>query len=515
MSAPVILTSENAIASDAFGSSIAGFISALPDAYMKRWISDLYFRVKRDRNNLPIRVPYGLAKVQASLKRVGIESTIVDPKSLKYFIGPETKILGIYTMDGLGLSYGSGITYWIIKLAGLPYTGIPYISRSFLDIFDDPTLKKYKDQIKIVVGGPAVWQLIDTDYDKKLNLTLAYDGEFEIEGPALIKNILAGNQVPQRYLATRPVPVSEIPPIITPANGGLVEVTRGCGRGCKFCMPTISGMIRSIPFENIEKEIKLNLEHGEVNGIGLHSEEFFRYGVKGIDPDPEKVTELVKRAYRLVKSYGDYNISTDFTTAAVVVQNPKMVAEVSQYMNEGNRKNFIEMGIETGSPKMIETWMPGKVLPFKAQQYPEIIEKAIGTLNDNGWIVVGTMIVNLPNETEQDIMLNMELLDRLKNYRVITFPLPFIPMGALRNRDFTALDKMLEDPLRGEFIAKALYQAFEEANRDRKMVSEGMDNPFAAAIVERLINIFMTYLTRKYSKQIENYVQNKGSVTIY
>ncbi|MGC8693931.1 MAG: B12-binding domain-containing radical SAM protein, partial [Thermoplasmata archaeon] len=188
---------------------------------------------------------------------------------------------------------------------------------------------------------------------------------------------------------------------------------------------------------------------------------------------------------------------------------------VSQYMNEGNRKNFIEMGIETGSPKMIETWMPGKVLPFKAQQYPEIIEKAIGTLNDNGWIVVGTMIVNLPNETEQDIMLNMELLDRLKNYRVITFPLPFIPMGALRNRDFTALDKMLEDPLRGEFIAKALYQAFEEANRDRKMVSEGMDNPFAAAIVERLINIFMTYLTRKYSKQIENYVQNKGSVTIY
>ncbi|MFH8120075.1 MAG: radical SAM protein [Candidatus Aenigmatarchaeota archaeon] len=513
MSAPVILTSENAIASDAFGSSIGGFISALPDAYMKEWISDLYFRVKKNRNNLPIRVPYGLAKVQASLKKAGIDSIIIDPKSLKYFIGSHTKILGIYTMDGLGLSYGSGITYWIIKLAGLPYVGVPYISRSFLDIFDDPALQKYKGQIKIVVGGPAVWQLIDTNYDKKLNLTLVYDGEFEIEGPDLFKKMLDGYNVPSRYLATKPVPVSEIPPIITPANGGLVEVTRGCGRGCKFCTPTISGMIRSIPFETIEKEIKLNLEHGEVTGIGLHSEEFFRYGAKGIDPNPEKVTDLVKRVYKLVKSYGDYNISTDFTTAAIVAQNPGLVAEVSQYMNEGSRRNFIEMGIETGSPTLIEAWMPGKVLPFKAQQYPEIVEKAIGTLNDNGWVVVGTMIVNLPNETEHDIMLDLELLDRLKNYRVITFPLPFIPMGALRKRDFTDLDKMLEDPLRGEFISKALYQAFTEANRDRKLVSDRMDNPFAAAIVKRLINIFMTYLTRKYSKRIENYVQNKGSVT--
>lgn len=513
MTAPVILTSENAIASDAFGSSIAGFISALPDTYMKRWISDLYFRVKKDRNNLPIRVPYGLAKVQAALKNEGIDSIIVDPKSLKYHIGNDTKILGIYTMDGLGLSYGSGITYWIIKLAGLPYSGIPYISRSFLDIFEDPVVQKFKKNLKIVVGGPATWQLIDTDYDKKLNLTLAYDGEFEIEGPALFKKMLSGESVPARYFATKPVPVSNIPTILTPANGGLVEVTRGCGRGCKFCTPTISGMIRSIPFENIEKEIRLNLEKGEVNGIGLHSEEFFRYGAKGIEPDPEKVIDLVKKAYRLVKSYGDYSLSTDFTTAAIVAKYPGLVEEVSHYMNEDHHRNFIEMGIETGSPKLIEAWMPGKVLPFKAEEYPEIVERAIGTLNDNGWVVVGTMIVNLPGETEHDIMLNLELIERLKSYRVITFPLPFIPMGALRNRDFTALDKMLEDPLRGEFISKALFQAFTEANRDGTMVTEGMDNPFAAAVLNRLINILMAYLTKRYNRQIENYEQNKGYIT--
>jgi len=102
------------------------------------------------------------------------------------------------------------------------------------------------------------------------------------------------------------------------------------------------------------------------------------------------------------------------------------------------------------------------------------------------------MIVNLPGETEDDVIKDLELLDRIKRLRVVTFPLPFIPMGALRRTYFTLLDRMMLDPVRGEFILRALEKAFDEATRDMNLVVEKMENPFYKVVInwlgERLAN---------------------------
>jgi radical SAM superfamily enzyme YgiQ (UPF0313 family) len=493
----VVLTAEGATASDTLGASVAGFISALPDAYIKPVIRKLYFRVL-SKDGRALRAPYGLAKVEASLVQSGVvsrdEVVIASPYELEKVIGPETKVLGIYVMDLLGLSFGSGITYWILRLAGLPYRGVPFIARSFLDVITHPAVKAHRSHLKVVVGGPATWQLTDTGYHRKLGIDLVYEGEFESLGPSVFRRLLAGESLPP-VISAPPAKIEDVPTILTPSNGGIVEVTRGCGRGCTFCTPNLSGAIKSFPFEgHIEKEMRLNIEVGKMNDINLHSDEFFRYGAKGIEPDPDKVIGLTRKAYRLVKSYGDdYTISTDFTTAAVVVYKPKMVEEAAQYINEGGRWTFIEMGIETGSPRLIRRLMPGKPLPFKPEQYPEIVEEGIGILNDNRWVVVGTMIVNLPGETEDDVIKDLELLDRIKRLRVITFPLPFIPMGALRRTYFTLLDRMILDPVRGEFIVRALEKAFSEAARDMNLAVDKMENPFYKVVIswlgERLANM--------------------------
>jgi radical SAM superfamily enzyme YgiQ (UPF0313 family) len=502
--AKVVLTSEGATASDTLGASVAGFISALPDSYIKPLIAKLYFRVK-SKDGVALRAPYGLSKVEASLVAKGVvsrdEVVIANPHELDKVIGPNTRVLGIYVMDPLGLSYGSGITYWIVRLAGLPYSGIPFIARSFLEIFTDPAVKAHRGHMKIVVGGPATWQLTDTGYYRKLGVDLVYEGEFESLGPSVFRKLLAGEPLPP-IVSAPPAKLEDIPTILTPSNGGLVEVTRGCGRGCAFCTPNLSGAIKSLPFEgHIDKEIRLNVEKGGIKDINLHSEEFFRYGAKGIEPDPEKVIGLTRKAYKLVKSYGDdYTISTDFTTAAVVVYKPKMVEEVAQYINEGGRRTFIEMGIEAGSPRLLKKLMPGKALPYTPEQYPEVVEQGIGILNDNGWVVVGTMIVNLPSETEDDIVHDLELLDRIKKLRVIPFPLPFIPMGALRHTYFTLLDRMILDPVRGQFIIEALSKAFSEAAADIDMAVEKMENPFAKAIIGRLGNALTSMLVRRYEE---------------
>ncbi|PMP60442.1 MAG: radical SAM protein [Caldisphaera sp.] len=504
----IVLTAEGATASETFGSTVAGFISALPDNYISSIISKFYFGVK-NKKGIAFKAPYGLSKVEASLIYSGIsreDVVIADPNNLDKIIGNDTRILGIYVMDPLGLSFGSGITYWILKLAGLPYQGIPYIARSFLNILINPSVLKHRKHLKIVVGGPATWQLTDTGFNKKLGIDVVYEGEFESKGPALFKDILNGRDVPKIVLGGA-ANLNDIPTIITPSNGGLVEITRGCGRGCSFCTPTLSGMIKSFPFEgHIDKEIKVNIEKGKTKDIDLHSEEFFRYGAKGIDPEPEKVIELTKKAYKLVKSYGDdYTISTNFTTAAVVVESPKMVYEVADYINEGNRWTFIEMGIESGSPRIIKRLMAGKAKPFTPEQYPDIVEESIGILNDNRWVVVGTMILNLPGETDDDIIKNLELLDRLKKLKVITWPLPFIPMGALRHRDFTILDKMLLDPLRGEFITRALIKALSESKDSLEFAVNKMYNPITKSIIFNIGNYIINYVINRYRETLNEY----------
>ncbi len=503
---PIVLTGEVATMSDTHGSTVVGFASAIPENFMRDFIARRFFRVKSDKEGRALRAPYGLAKVEARLLQMGLsrkDVIIADPRKLDRVIGPRTKILGIYVMDPLGLSYGSGILYWILRLADLPYRGLPYIAKSFFEVLEHPAVRRHRDHIKIIVGGPASWQLVDTGKQEELGIDVVFEGEFEVDGPTIIEKLLRGDPVPKRVIG-RPAPPSEIPVIQTPSIGGIVEVTRGCGRGCKFCTPTQSGRIRSLPFEgHIEREIRLNIEVGGFKEVTLHSEEYFRYGARGIEPNPEKVLELTKKAYKLVKSYGDeYGITTDFTTAAIVKYAPKLVQEVSEYMNEGDKWHFIEVGIETASPRLLRELMLGKALPYRPEEYADVVEEAIGILNDNKWIVVATMIVNLPGERDEDVLMNIELVERLKKYKILIFPLPFIPMGALRGNPFTVLDAILEDPLRRELILKAFVKSFEETKRWSWLITRKVENFIVKRLIRYVAEACFTYVLNRYRQKL-------------
>ncbi len=510
----IVLTGEIVTISDCWGSTTFAFINALPECYFKYFIDRLIFKVRSDREGRVRRAPYGLAKVEATLLRHGFNSVIIaSPYKLHNVIGENTRILGIYVMDPLGLSFGSGVIYWILRLADLPYRGIPYIARSFLKVLEHPAVKRYRRNIRIIVGGPATWQLVDTGMQSELGVDVVYEGEFEMDGPSLFRRILSGDSVPSRVVG-RPASIDEIPVIRTPSIGGIVEVTRGCGRGCKFCTPAQSGAMRSLPFENhIEREIRLNIEVGKCKEITLHSDEYFRYGSKSIHPNPDKVIKLTESVYKLVKSYGDeYSFSTDFTTAAVVCEAPDLVKKVSEYMCEGGRWNFVEMGIETGSPKLLRALMPGKVLPYRPEQYQEVVEQAIGILNDNRWIVVGTIILNLPGEDEDDVIKTMELLDRIKHLRAMTFPLPFIPMGRLRGLPFTLLDKILDDPLRRELILRALHKSFSEALMDVDIIVRKIENPVVKLIIRKVAISCFNLVLDRYKRKLGSLVEQREEV---
>jgi radical SAM superfamily enzyme YgiQ (UPF0313 family) len=462
----IVLTGETATMSDNGGAGLVAFTSALPERWIRGFVEGRLFPTHSDSDGRITIAPYGLAKVEASLLTHGFtrnDVIIADPRRLSDVVGPETSAVGITTMDPMGVSYGIGIVNLMLQAVGMRYKGVPYISRSFFDVINHPSIRKYRP--KLIVGGPASWQLVDTGYHEPLGVDCVMEGEFEKDGWKLFDIAVRGLSIPKKFRGGIP-DAQEIPPIVTPSMGGQVEISRGCGRGCKFCTPTLLRWL-SMPYNLIEKEVRFNLEHGDRRHVLLHSEEFFKYGSSNVFlPNREKVLELLNRIDRIRSEYqakfgeGEIRMTTDFATAVAAAVDPSLVKMASEYINPGSAFSYIEMGIETGSPRMIDIIMPGKVRPFTAAEYPAVVEKAIGILNDSRWIVVGTMVMNFPGETDDDLIKSLELVDRLKPYNVLLWTLPFIPMGGLRRQGWTVLEDILDHPLRKELLVRGLHKTF-------------------------------------------------------
>ena len=72
--------------------------------------------------------PYGLRKVEALLaKEFGADNVAtVHPQNLCKFVGPNTKVVGISTMDPLGTGFVSRTYTSILGLSGKPWTQIEF-----------------------------------------------------------------------------------------------------------------------------------------------------------------------------------------------------------------------------------------------------------------------------------------------------------------------------------------------------------------------------------------------------
>jgi len=113
-----------------------------------------------------------------------------------------------------------------------------------------------------------------------------------------------------------------------------------------------------------------------------------------------------------------------------------------------------ETGIETGSVRLMRKYMAGKMLPYKPEQWPEIVTNAFGILNDNNWYPLATLIIGLPDEKEEDVLETLELMDSLKDYNAFYVPLFFVPLEncVLMNKEGAELDSLSQ--ARWDFFLK-------------------------------------------------------------
>jgi radical SAM superfamily enzyme YgiQ (UPF0313 family) len=388
------------------------------------WKSLYYPTTPVNENSSARLAPYGLRKIEAALLNHGFDPNDIittTPTNLDKFVGPGTKVVGITSMDPLGLAYVS-FTYSSMVFGSLSQT-----QYYFLRIFKNKSLKKYKP--KVIVGGPGAWQ-IGKKARRKLGIDCIVIGEGDVIAPELFKKAIKGENLPEIVHVKKSPQIEEIPLIQNSAIHGSVEITRGCGRNCQFCTPTMRKK-RDFPIDRIKKEVEINVRDG-TGLITLATEDLFLYGCR-MDgkflPNGLAVYNLIKE---ITSVPGVRSIQPAHVSLAPAVADPEMVSEVSHLMHEFCQFHYggkgiiaAETGIETASPRLIDKFMRGKPLPFTPKEWPEVVTQAFGILNDNNWNLVATLIIGLPGETDEDVIKNIELVDEMFDYKAFLVPLLF------------------------------------------------------------------------------------------
>jgi len=451
----IVLTASATEMSDFNNSQFIAFAAGFAKGPIPLWLvrKMLYPPVQRTHDGRAKYAPYGLRKVEAILLENGFnesEVAVVHPFDLDNFIGPNTKAVGISSMDPTGMGYVSK-TYSSIVGGGEPMNSI-----EFKALVNHHSIQEYRP--KVIVGGFGAWQLERKKVAESYGVDCVVIGEGEKAVAEIFKKAVNGEPLPHVIRVENSSESNEVPIIRHAAIHGCVEISRGCGRNCQFCTPTMQKK-RDIPLDNIMKEVELTTREGSSH-ITLVTEDIFLYGSKDkkFTPNKEAVVKLVKS---VASHPGVKAIQPAHMSLAPVFQNPDMVKEVAEilinyswYAHEKKPIITAETGVETGSIRLMRKYMAGKMLPFKPEQWKEIVTQAFGILNDNNWCPLATLIIGLPDENEEDVIETLELMDNLRDFNAFYVPLLFVPLEncLLMNKQGAEIDSLTK--ARWEFITR-------------------------------------------------------------
>ncbi|MFZ1077544.1 MAG: radical SAM protein [Nitrosotalea sp.] len=486
----VVLSADRTLMSPYRGISLATFFGCAPAIDPHRPKNSMWYFLLKDQvtpkvlfdficnpithtNGVANYAPYGLRKLEAALLRDGYrreDVVVAHPDHIGKFIGPETEVVGTYEMDPLGMGpVTMTFTY------GRKQTSYDEYYNAYLHKKINEAKKKNGSNAKVIVGASGTWQY---NYDPKkiqeYGLYAVLEGELggiapELDGHAgeFFNKLIGGefeNMNPfvksdfkvevkefgrdadkfhGRFIHYWDEPeVDEIPDIVEPSMHGMVEVMRGCGRGCKFCDVTLRPL-RYYPPEKVKREIEVNIKKGGQRNAWLHSDDIFVYGLdprktKNMAPNREALEEL----FTAVMSAGIAHTNPTHGTLAGAIADEKLIPNLSKIIKSGpTNKIGVQCGFETGSLRLIGKYADRKLSPYKPEEWHWVVKEGVKTLNEHHWIPAFTLIMGLDNaETEEDAWDTIRLINELEKEQpesmFTTTPLTFVPIGLLEKSEF-------------------------------------------------------------------------------
>jgi radical SAM superfamily enzyme YgiQ (UPF0313 family) len=525
----VVLTADRTLMSPYRGISLASFFGCAPAIDVNRDHNSIWYHIFGNQvtprmlfdficnpiphtNGLADFAPYGLRKVEAALVRDGYsreDVVVAHPDQIEKFIGPGTEVVGTYEMDPLGM----GPVTMTFTYGRKQMSFDEFYSRE-LHLRIKAAKEKSGSNAKVVAGASGTWQynydpakieeyglygIVEGDmggigpemdgaggkfFDALIN------GDMEIANPfkknkfkVEIKEFNRENQKYHgRFIHYHEEPsVDEIPTIISPSMHGMVEVMRGCGRGCKFCDVTLRPL-RYYPVEKVQEEIKINMKYGGAKNAWIHSDDIFVYGMnprttKNMQPNREALEELFKG----IMATGIEHTNPTHGTLAGAIADERLIPNISKTIRASPDNHIgIQCGFETGSIRLIEKYADRKLAPFKPSEWHWVVKSAVKTLNENYWVPAFTLIMGLDNnETPEDSWDTIQLIHELEteqpDSKFTTTPLTFVPIGLLEKSDFYDIGNNMDAPKLG-----VMYKTWQHNFRhgiQKFMHKVGRDNP--------------------------------------
>jgi radical SAM superfamily enzyme YgiQ (UPF0313 family) len=554
----VVLTADRTLMSPYRGISLASFFGCAPAIDVNRDHSSIWYHIFGNQvtprmlfdficnpiphtNGLANYAPYGLRKVEAALVRDGYsreDVVVAHPDHIERFIGPGTEVVGTYEMDPLGM----GPVTMTFTYGRKQMSFDEFYSRE-LHLRIKAAKEKTGSNAKILAGASGTWQynydpakieeyglygVVEGDmggigpemdgaggkfFDSLIN------GEMEIANPfkknkfkVEIKEFNRDNQQYHgRFIHCWEEPsVDEIPTIINPSMHGMVEVMRGCGRGCKFCDVTLRPL-RYYPVDKVQKEIEINMKYGGAKNAWVHSDDIFVYGMnprttKNMQPNREALEELFKG----IMATGIEHTNPTHGTLAGAIADERLLPNISKTIRASPENHIgIQCGFETGSIRLIGKYADRKLAPFKPSEWHWVVKKAVKTLNENYWVPAFTLIMGLDNnETAEDSWDTIQLIHELETEqpesKFTTTPLTFVPIGLLEKSSFYDIGNNMDAPKLG-----VMYKTWQHNFRhgiQKFMHKVGRDNPIK--------NLFFAGLARTLGgvplSAMERYARKKG-----
>ena len=502
MNMRIVLTADETLTSTYRHIPLLDFLGCAPIERVPRPIYRLLDTQVPDDNGKLTFAPYGLRKVEAALLRDGFsrgEVVVAHPRHVEKFIDEKTTIVGVNTMD----PYGLGPVTMMFTDGGKLTSYTKFKFTSIIRRLSDYRKKK-GFKFKIEVGGPGAWQLeVKDNLTSELEIDHVVIGETDHVIADIFRNIEAGSEEKFIHVKTWPK-LEEIPTIKGPTFKGMVEVMRGCGRGCRFCAPNLR-TARFYPIEKILEEIEVNLRAGQ-KSAWLHSEDIFNYMVedrKNFYPNEEAVIGLFEAVLSKVQF-----ANPTHGTAAGALAAPRILKRVAE-LNHANLYRWvgIQVGFETASPELIKRLANNKMKPFSPEEWPWVLLNGTYAFNKFFWFPAYTSIVGLPWETEEDhvetarLIITMEkrLYEKLGNKAHFTVtPLSFVPMAALKDKEFFDVSEQLT-PGRVLHIYHAWRHLAWEVEHGLHLVTKGNPSYMIFAPLARMGSKLLVHSIRKWA----------------
>ena len=486
----IVLTSDPTMMSSYHGGVLLGFAATMPRSVMPDFVFRRLFcpPVAAASDGSATLAPCGMRKVEAALLEAGFDRSevmVAHPDHLEKAIGPETEIVGITHDDPLG-------KIAILEIEEMIGRGAPHNRSKFLALVNHPLIKEHKP--KLVVGGNGAWELLG----EEVPVDHIYLGEGEGDFPGICRSIMNGVPVPKvirgAVVAGQDIPVNRGPTI-----AGIVEVGRGCWRGCTFCSPTMR-TLRHRPLERILDDVMVNLKAGQ-RDVLLHSEDVFTYGSSGMKPDAEKVKKLVREVKRL----GPRSIDVSHLSLATVHQNQDLLRDVSRIAGIGSDQSYMSawIGIETGSCRILQMHMPRKALPESPESWPELVRDCYRLFGEESWLPVASLVLGLPGESAEDVRQTIDLVESLKDYTGLMLPLFFSPMAETRLGGITGFGKDRAFPEHWELVGLCLEYNLRHLKTLHRFYGERMTAGPGVHAALTGINLIADKVLNKYLKRMK------------